>query len=181
MRRRRYLQLVPISYVQRNKDKKYSVMPPSCQLHLPKHPIFKSALLIMTESTNGFHSTNLSFFSCYHVPTKNSSTLDYIITQNPLSPQWFSLMKQHPNKVMSDRPGLVDFAIGLVYSVLNLSEKQEDFFWKFKLQKNCNKQYFFWGGGGMLVKMTLGLVHASYNLPEWQVVKLFFLCTMMKV
>ena len=90
-------------------------------------------------------------------------------------------MKQHPNKVMSDRPGLVDFAIGLVYSVLNLSEKQEDFFWKFKLQKNCNKQYFFLGGGGMLVKMTLGLVHASYNLPEWQVVKLFFLCTMMKV
>ena len=33
----------------------------------------------------------------------------------------------------------------------------------------------------MLVKMTLGLVHASYNLPEWQVVKLFFLCTLMKI
>ena len=37
-------------------------------------------------------------------------------------------MKQHANKVMSDRPGLVDFAIGLVYSVLNLSTKQVDFF-----------------------------------------------------
>ena len=61
-------------------------MPPSCQLHLPKHPIFKSALLIMTESTNAFYSTNLSFFSCYHVPTKNSSNLDYITTQKPSIP-----------------------------------------------------------------------------------------------
>ena len=50
-----------------------------------------------------------------------------------------SLCKQHANKVMSDSPGLVDFAIGLVYSVLNLSTKQVDFFWKFKLQKNCNQ------------------------------------------
>ena len=153
MRRRRYLQLVPISYVQRNKDKKYSVMPPSCQLHLPKHPIFKSALLITTESTNGFYSTNLSFFSCYHVPTKNSSNLDYITTQNPLSPQWFTLMKQHANKVMSDSPGLVDFAIGLVYSVLNLSEKQKDFFGNSKINYRKtvisfdHKQYFFLGGG----------------------------------
>ena len=153
VRRRRYLQLVPISYLQRNKDKKYSVMPPSCQLHLPKHPIFKSALLITTESTNGFHSTNLSFFSCYHVPTKNSSNLDYIITQNPLSPQWFSLMKQHANKVMSDRPGLVDFAIGLVYSVVNLSTKQVDFFSEIQISRKTvisfdHKQYFIWKGGG---------------------------------
>lgn len=28
----------------------------------------------------------------------------------------------------------------------------------------------------MLVKMTFALVHASYNLAEWQAVKLFFLC-----
>ena len=96
-------------------------------------------------------------------------------------------MKQDANKVMSDRPGLVDFAIGLVYSVLNLSTKQVDFFLEIQISRKTvisfdHKQYFIWkGGGGMLVKMTLGLVHASYNLPEWQVVKLFFLCTLMKI
>ena len=42
-------------------------------------------------------------------------------------------MKQHANKVMSDRPGLVDFAIGLVYSVLNLSTKQVDFFFEIQI------------------------------------------------
>ena len=38
---------------------------------------------------------------------------------------------------MSDRPGLVDFAIGLVNSVLNLPNGQVKFFEEFKLQKNC--------------------------------------------
>ena len=42
-------------------------------------------------------------------------------------------MKQHANKVMSDGPGLVDFAIGLVYSVLNLSTKQVDFFFEIQI------------------------------------------------
>ena len=34
-------------------------------------------------------------------------------------------------------PGLVDFAIGLVTSVLNLPDGQVKFFEEFKLQKNC--------------------------------------------
>ena len=38
---------------------------------------------------------------------------------------------------MSDSPGLVDFAIGLVYSALNLPAGQVTFFDKFKLNKNC--------------------------------------------
>ena len=38
---------------------------------------------------------------------------------------------------MSDRPGQVDFAIGLVNSVLNLPHGQVKFFEEFKLQKNC--------------------------------------------
>ena len=38
---------------------------------------------------------------------------------------------------MSDSPGLVDFAIGLVNFVLNLPERQVKFFEEFKLQKNC--------------------------------------------
>ena len=40
---------------------------------------------------------------------------------------------------MSDSPGLVDFAIGLVNSVLNLSEGQVKVVGEFKLQKNCNQ------------------------------------------
>ena len=38
---------------------------------------------------------------------------------------------------MSDSPGLVDFAIGLVNSVLNLPDGQVNYFEEFNLQKNC--------------------------------------------
>ena len=38
---------------------------------------------------------------------------------------------------MSNSPGLVNFAIGLVNSVLNLPEGQVKFFEEFKLRKNC--------------------------------------------
>ena len=38
---------------------------------------------------------------------------------------------------MSNSPGLVNFAIGLVNSVLNLPEGLVKFFEEFKLQKNC--------------------------------------------
>ena len=44
---------------------------------------------------------------------------------------------QHAKKVVSDSPGLVDFAIGLVNSVINLPDGQVKFFEEFKLQKNC--------------------------------------------
>ena len=74
---------------------------------------------------------------------------------------------------MSDSPGLVDFAVGLVNSVLNLPEGQVRFFGEFKLQKSynqsCSSKIFF-----RQVEMTIGLVNVSYNLPEWQAVKLTF-------
>ena len=38
---------------------------------------------------------------------------------------------------MFNSPGLIDFAIGLVNSVLNLPDGQAKFFAEFKLQKNC--------------------------------------------
>ena len=44
---------------------------------------------------------------------------------------------QRAKKVVSDSPGLVDFVIGLVNSVLNLPDGQVKFFEEFKLQKNC--------------------------------------------
>ena len=40
-------------------------------------------------------------------------------------------------KVVFHSPGLVDFAVGLVNSVLNLPHGQVKFFEGFKLQKNC--------------------------------------------
>ena len=52
------------------------------------------------------------------------------------------LYLQRAKKVMSDSPGLVDFAIGLVIFVLNLLDRQVLlFFGKFKLLRDCNQPY----------------------------------------
>ena len=80
---------------------------------------------------------------------------------------------QLAEKVVSDSPGLVDFAIGLVNSVINLLDGQVKFFEKIKLQKNCGINLLIKTFGG-LVKMMFGLVNVSYNLPEWQAVKMTF-------
>ena len=50
---------------------------------------------------------------------------------------------QRAKKAVSDCPGLVDFAIGLVNSVINLSIGQVKFFEEFKLQKNCEINLLF--------------------------------------
>ena len=47
---------------------------------------------------------------------------------------------------MPDSLGLVDFAIGLVNSVLNLPNGQVRYFEEFKLQKNCNQSSSSWAG-----------------------------------
>ena len=39
--------------------------------------------------------------------------------------------------IVSNSPGLVDFAIGLVNSIFNLPDGQMMFFGKFEYQKNC--------------------------------------------
>ena len=56
---------------------------------------------------------------------------------------------QHAKKVVSDSPGLVDFAIGLVNSVLNLPNGQVKFFVGPKKKENCEinsaHQKHFWG------------------------------------
>ena len=52
------------------------------------------------------------------------------------------LLQQYVKKVVSDSPGLVDFAVGLENPVLNLSKGQVVFFLgggEFKIQKNCNQ------------------------------------------
>ena len=42
-------------------------------------------------------------------------------------------MDQRTKKVVSDSPGLVDFAIGLVIFVLNLPDGQVLFFWEIQI------------------------------------------------
>ena len=71
---------------------------------------------------------------------------------------------------MSDSPGLVDFAFGLVNSVLNLRDWQVMFFEEFKLKKNCEIILLVNKLLG-LVEMTFGLVNACFSLPEWEAVK----------
>ena len=69
---------------------------------------------------------------------------------------------------MSDSPGLKDFAIGLVNSVIKVK-----FFEEFKLQKNCEINLLIKTFLG-LVEMMFGLVNVSFSLPEWQAAKIIF-------
>ena len=65
----------------------------------------------------------------------------------------------------------MDFAIGVVNSVLNLPDWQVKFLGiqitAEELLSILRIKLFF-----TRVKMTLGLVHANYSLPEWQAVRL---------
>ena len=79
--------------------------------------------------------------------------------------------KQHAKKEVSDSLGLVGFAMGLVNSVINLPDRQVNFFEEFKLQKNCEINLLIKTFCG-LVEMMFGLVNVSFSLPEWQAVKM---------
>ena len=74
-----------------------------------------------------------------------------ILSTEPGSPQRL----QRAKKVVSDSSGLVDFAIGLVNSVINLPDGQVNFFEEFKLQKNFEIN--------LLIKTFLGLVEIMSN------------------
>ena len=75
-------------------------------------------------------------------------------------------------RVLSNKPVLVHFAIGLVNSVLNFSDGQITE----ELLSILLIKILFWGVGGGLLKMTLGPVHAksNYSLSKWRAVKLTF-------
>ena len=76
-----------------------------------------------------------------------------------------NMASQRAKKVVSNSPGLVDFAIGLVNSVINLPDGKVNFFEEFNLQKNCEINLLIKTFLG-LVEMTSGLVNASFSLPE---------------
>ena len=59
----------------------------------------------------------------------------------------FFLLKVHRGTpcaaIVSDSPGLLDFAIGLVDSDHHLPDGQVKFFWELKLQNYCRAYFFF--------------------------------------
>ena len=75
---------------------------------------------------------------------------------------------------MSSSWGLVDFAIRLVNTFLNLSNGQVKYFGTFNSQKNCNQSCSSKKKCFGLVKVILGLVNASCRLTQWRAVKLTF-------
>ena len=80
---------------------------------------------------------------------------------------------QHAKKVVSDSPELVDFAIRLVNSVINLPDEQVNFLRNSNYSRTVKTILpikMFWG----LCEMTFGLVYASFKLPEWQALKMTF-------
>ena len=74
---------------------------------------------------------------------------------------------------MSNSPGPVGFAIGLVNSVINLPDRQVKFFEESKLQRNCEINLLIKTFLGP-VEMMFGLVNVSFSLPKWQAVKVTF-------
>ena len=84
------------------------------------------------------------------------------------------VVRQSAKKVVSDIPGLVDFAIGLVNSVIKLLLKVKCFE-EFKLQKNCEINLPIKTFLRLVEKlMIFVLVKVSFSLPEWQAVKITF-------
>ena len=80
---------------------------------------------------------------------------------------------QRAKRVVSDSPGLVGFAIGLVNSVINLPDGQVKFIEESKLQRNCEIHLLIKTFLG-LVEMMFELVNVSFSLPKWQAVKVTF-------
>ena len=81
---------------------------------------------------------------------------------------------QCAKKVVSDSPGLVDFAIAPVNSVLNLPDGQVKYFWGIQPTEQLWNNFCSSKTLGGLVEMTFGLVNASFTLPKLQAVKMTF-------
>ena len=85
----------------------------------------KAFLMSQGMFTRLFNKINIivPFFTVYDAPLLSWANINFVI--------------QRTKKVVSDSLGLVDFAIRLVNSVLNLPNGQVMFFEGFKRKKNC--------------------------------------------
>ena len=77
------------------------------------------------------------------------------------------------NKVVSNSPGLVDFAMGLVNSVLTCLTGKWCFLGNSNNRRTVKSILLVKPFLG-LFEMMSGLVNASFILPEWQAVKMIF-------
>ena len=66
----------------------------------------------------------------YPLATHVNIAIEWLSMSDP--DQTFCITNQRAKKVVSDSPGLVDFATGLVKSVFNLPDGQVMFFEEFK-------------------------------------------------
>ena len=83
------------------------------------------------------------------------------------------LTMQPTKKVVSNSPGLMDFAIRLVNSLLNLPDGKWSSLRNSTYRRTVKSFLLFkkfWG----LFEMTFGLVNVSFSLPKWQAVKMTF-------
>ena len=65
-------------------------------------------------------------------PLPYSFYCGFFYIPSDLTHERMKVTRQHAKKVVSDSPGLVDFAIGLVNSVFNLPDGQVMFFEEFE-------------------------------------------------
>ena len=68
----------------------------------------------------------------WQAPTFAFSTKRCRVNKTNVAKLYLTVNQQHAKKVVSDSPGLVDFAIGLVNSVVRLPDRQVRFFEQFE-------------------------------------------------
>ena len=80
-----------------------------------------------------FLQIQLSLYKCISIALRKSVKKNIIILLQGFCTLKLKLLnEQRAKKVVSDSPGLVDFAIGLVNSVFNLPDGQVMFFEEFE-------------------------------------------------
>ena len=125
--------------------------------------------------TNKVHFFQPYIFAIFTAPTLKDTGLPIpkISAVCPSTRKFWDISQiffpvQHVKKVVSDGPGLVDFAIRLVCILFVTCPTGKRCFLRNLNNRRTVKSI-------LLVRKLLRLVNASFSLPEWQAVKMIFL------